>query len=121
VIVTGDEGETFLPSGPRRNVTRRNLGDVAFIPLFVKLPGQKRGRIDDGYARNMDVLPTIAHVLGIRLPWQVDGRSLLGRTPPGHTTESPRARRPHTAGQRDGQPARLGQSRCLRPARRAAK
>jgi Sulfatase len=88
VIVTGDEGETFLPNGPRRNVTRRNLGDVAFIPLFVKLPGQKRRRIDDGYARNMDVLPTIAHVLGIRLPWHVDGRSLVGRKPPANATVS---------------------------------
>jgi arginine exporter protein ArgO len=88
VIVTGDEGETFLPGGPRRNVTRRNLADVAFIPLFVKLPGEQHGRIDDRYARNMDVLPTIAHVLGIRLPWHVDGRSLIGTKPATKATVS---------------------------------
>jgi hypothetical protein len=88
VILTGDEGETFLPGGPRRNVTRRNLGDVAFIPLFVKLPGQRRARIDDGYATNMDVLPTIAHVLHTKLPWHVDGRSLVGDKLPADATVS---------------------------------
>jgi sulfatase-like protein len=88
VIVTGDEGETFLPGGPRRNLNRRNLADVAFIPLFVKLPGQTRGRIDDGYATNMDVLPTIAHVLHIKLPWRVDGRPLVGATLPANATVS---------------------------------
>jgi hypothetical protein len=88
VILTGDEGETFLAGGPRRNVTRRNLGDVAFIPLFVKLPGQKRARIDDGYATNMDVLPTIAHVLHTKLPWHVDGKSLVGTKLPADATVS---------------------------------
>jgi hypothetical protein len=88
VILTGDEGETFLPGGPRRNVTRRNLGDVAFIPLFVKIPGQKRARIDDGYATNMDVLPTIARVLHTKLPWHVDGRSLVGTKLPKDATVS---------------------------------
>ncbi len=86
VIVTGDEGETFLAGGPRRNVTRRNLADIAFIPLFVKLPGQKKGRIDDGYATNMDVVPTIAHVLRTKLPWRVDGVSVVGgKLPRDHT------------------------------------
>jgi hypothetical protein len=88
VIVTGDEGETFLPGGPRRNVTRRNLADVAFIPLFVKVPGQHRARIDDGYATNMDVLPTIAHVLRTKIPWHVDGRSLVGGELPREATVS---------------------------------
>jgi hypothetical protein len=88
VIVTGDEGETFLPGGPRRNLTRRNLADIAFIPLFVKLPGQHRGSIDDGYATNMDVLPTIAKVLKTKIPWHVDGRALAGAKPPSNATVS---------------------------------
>ncbi len=88
VILAGDEGETFLPGGPRRNVTRRNLADIAFIPLFVKLPGQHRARIDDAYATNMDVLPTIAHVLHATLPWHVDGKSLTGVKLPRDATVS---------------------------------
>jgi hypothetical protein len=77
VIVTADHGETFRPGSPRRTVTRANLADIAFVPLFVKVPGQKRGRIDDSYASNIDILPTIADVLGARVPWQIDGESLL--------------------------------------------
>jgi hypothetical protein len=83
VIVTADHGETFRPGAPRRVVMRRNLADIAFVPLFVKLPGQKRGRIDDAAAKSVDILPTIADVLGSRVPWHVDGASLLrpGRRP----------------------------------------
>jgi hypothetical protein len=50
----------------------------------VKAPGQKAGEIDDRNARSIDVLPTIADVLGVDLPWKVDGRSLRGAPrPPG--------------------------------------
>jgi hypothetical protein len=44
----------------------------------VKLPGQDTGRVDDGPARNLDVVPTIARVLGLDLPWRTDGRPLVG-------------------------------------------
>lgn len=88
MIVTSDHGETFLPGEPRRNVTKANFADIGFIPLFVKLPGQKRGRIDDSFATNMDVLPTIAHVLRARLPWHVDGRPLVGGRLPADATVS---------------------------------
>ena len=47
------------------------------MPLFIKLPGQRRGRIISRPVRTIDLLPTIADVLGIRIPWHVDGRSLL--------------------------------------------
>jgi hypothetical protein len=49
------------------------------MPLFVKLPGQRKGRVEDGYARTIDILPTIARVLRVRLPWPVQGKPLVGR------------------------------------------
>ncbi len=79
VIVTADHGLSFRLGEPRRNLTSRNLVDIAFQPLFVKLPGQKRGRIDDGFAQTIDILPTIAAALHTRLPWHVDGKPLIGR------------------------------------------
>ena len=79
VVVTPDHGLSFRPGEPRRNATRANMADIAFVPLFVKLPGQKRGRIVDGFARTIDILPTIAAAVHARLPWRIDGRSLLGR------------------------------------------
>ena len=51
------------------------------MPLFVKLPHQSKGRVVQAPARTIDIFPTIADVLGVRIPWHVDGRSLLGGFP----------------------------------------
>jgi len=82
VIVTADHGVSFLPGQPRRNVTTGNLAALAFMPLFVKQPGQHRARVDDSFARTIDILPTIADVLDTRLPSPVDGRSLVAKPLP---------------------------------------
>ena len=87
IVVTADHGLSFRLGEPRRNLTRRNLVDLAFQPLFVKLPGQKRGRVDDGFAQTIDILPTIAATLRTRLPWRSDGK-LLGRRLPADGTVS---------------------------------
>ena len=79
VVVTPDHGLSFRPGEPRRDATRANMTDIAFVPLFVKLPGQKRGRVADGFARTIDILPTIADAVHAKLSWRVDGQSLLGR------------------------------------------
>ncbi len=79
VIVAADHGASFEAGGSRRYVTAQNVPDVATVPLFVKYPGERQGRIDLREARTTDIVPTIADVLGINLPWRVDGRSLLGR------------------------------------------
>ncbi len=80
VVVTADHGVSFRLGEPRRNLTRANFPDIALVPLLVKAPGQKRGRIVDDLARTIDVLPTIADAANARLPWQLDGHSLLGRS-----------------------------------------
>ena len=86
VILTADHGVSFLPGQHRRSVTPANFSDIASIPLFVKLPHQAKGRIDDGDVDTTDIVPTIADELGMPLPagYHVDGRSLLG--PHGHRT-----------------------------------
>ncbi len=53
------------------------MEEIAFVPLFVKAPGQTRGETVDTPARTMDIVPTIADLLGVELPWEPDGRSLL--------------------------------------------
>jgi len=77
VVVTVDEGDSFRGGDNRRDPTRRNLGDIAFVPLFVKLPGQQQGGTIDRHVTSVDVLPTIAKVVGAKLTWHVDGRSVL--------------------------------------------
>ncbi len=77
VVVTVDEGDSFRGGDSRRDPTRTNLGDIAFIPLFVKLPGQDQGRVVERHMTSVDVLPTIASVLGVKMRWKHDGRSAL--------------------------------------------
>jgi hypothetical protein len=91
VIVTADHGESFEPGGSRRLVTHRNLADIAAVPLFVKYPAERAGRIDLRDAKTIDILPTIADVLGVRMPWKVDGLSLQGQPRARTVTVSRRA------------------------------
>jgi hypothetical protein len=79
LIVVADHGVSFLPGERRRAFTQENLDDVVFVPLFVKRPGQKEGRIVESPVQTVDILPTIAKVLGVRVPWRVDGSPLFGR------------------------------------------
>lgn len=79
VVVVADHGAAFIPHDSRRIVSTTNAGWILRVPLFVKLPGQRRGRVVSRPVRTIDLLPTIADVLGIRIPWPVDGRSMLGR------------------------------------------
>ena len=86
VIVTADHGVGFRVGDQRRLPTPGNLDEIAFVPLFVKLPGQSAARIDDAPARNVDVLPTVARVLELPLRWRTHGRPLVGRRPSGDAT-----------------------------------
>jgi Sulfatase len=88
VVVVADHGISFrvkpTPAPPfavgelghRRKLTAENAHDIVAVPLLVKYPRQRHGEIDPKWARTTDLLPTIADVLGIRLPFRVDGRSL---------------------------------------------
>jgi hypothetical protein len=73
VVVVSDHGGAFVPGQPRRHVNTINVGGIAGVPLFVKGPRQKQGATDPRRIKTMDVLPTIADLLRIRLPWKVDG------------------------------------------------
>jgi Sulfatase len=88
VVVVADHGISFrvkpTPAPPfsvgelgyRRDLTPENAHEIAAVPLLVKYPRQRKGEIDPKWARTTDLVPTIADVLGIRLPFRVDGRSL---------------------------------------------
>jgi len=77
VVVTADHGISFGPGRAQRGTTRDNLQDLAFVPLFVKRPEQQEGVAEDYHVQTVDILPTMADILGIRIPWEVDGRSAL--------------------------------------------
>lgn len=82
VVVTADHGVSFQPRGERRPVNGSNAGEVGLVPFFVKAPGQRKGRAVDKHLQSTDVLPTMAELLGVRIPWRVDGQP-ASRLPPG--------------------------------------
>ncbi|MBA3359300.1 MAG: sulfatase-like hydrolase/transferase [Thermoleophilaceae bacterium] len=81
VVAVADHGVSFAPGGQMRDVTPSNAQDIAFVPLFIKAPGQRQGAVIDEPTRTTDILPTIMEILGGRVPWRIEGRSLTGRQP----------------------------------------
>ena len=85
LVVTADHGVSIRPRAQYRAVYGSNESEnkhwVYPVPLFVKYPGQASGAVDDRDAQTIDILPTIADVLGADLPsgWDFDGVSLRGR------------------------------------------
>jgi sulfatase-like protein len=77
VVVAADHGIGFHVGLERRTVRPRNVQDVAPVPLIVKLPGGRGGRVVDRPVETIDVLPTILELAGVPAPAGIDGRSLL--------------------------------------------
>jgi sulfatase-like protein len=89
IVITADHGISFRvkssPAEPyrlgqigwRRDLTRHNGQDIAFVPLFVKKPGQHDAQIDDSWVRTLDILPMLlreAHAK--QIPRALAGRAL---------------------------------------------
>jgi len=76
LVVVADHGYSFdigVPS--RRLVNDRSIDEIAPVPFFLKEPGQMEGKVDDSFVRNIDVVPTIADLLGSKVWWRNDGHS----------------------------------------------
>jgi hypothetical protein len=80
IAVTADHGIAFqVGVATRRSVSPSNVEELAPVPLIVKAPGQRSGRVSRAYARTLDIAPTIAGVLDSRLGYPADGRSAFSR------------------------------------------
>jgi hypothetical protein len=88
IVVTADHGISFRrkprPSvryrlgqlGWRRDMTAYSAQDVAFVPLFVKAPGQQHGAVSDTWARTVDILPTLLSYARLTMPRALAGQAL---------------------------------------------
>lgn len=81
LVVTADHGRGFTRGLDSRKIAPPNAATLAWVPFFVKPPGQTEGRIDPRNTMTIDLLPTIADLLDIAIPWKVDGRSAVGSAP----------------------------------------
>ncbi|NQX88143.1 MAG: sulfatase-like hydrolase/transferase [Halioglobus sp.] len=77
VVVVADHGQSYRRGRNNRLVTQESFGNVAFVPLFIKYPGQETGGSDESNVQTIDIAPSILDALNIVDPPIVDGRSLL--------------------------------------------
>jgi hypothetical protein len=75
LCVLSDHGISCRIGDAARRLSRTNASDILFVPLLMKAPGQTEGRVDDRAIQLVDVLPTIAAILQVQIPWPIDGRA----------------------------------------------
>jgi Sulfatase len=95
VVVTADHGISFRGGDKRRAPTDTNLAELAFTPLFMKMPGEDKGKVVSKHVTIDDILPTIADVLGAKVPWKTDGESALAPGPGPDTVTVGRMTKPY--------------------------
>jgi len=77
VIMTADHGISFTPGQAQRTLQDRNAHELMWVPLFIKTPQQRSGAVSDRNWEQVDLLPTIADTLEVKVPWRVDGVSAM--------------------------------------------
>ena len=102
VIVTADHGYSFqVGVRSRRLLGEGNVEEIAPVPFFVKAPGQTDGRVDKSLVRNVDLVATVADLLGSSVFYRQDGHSAF--------SDATRARREFRIRTRDfAQEVRIG-------------
>jgi hypothetical protein len=78
VLLTADHGVGWTPGEKGRSLGVRNPPNLMWVPLFIKAPHQHEGKIDDRNWEQVDLLPTVADMLGVQVPWKTDGLSQNG-------------------------------------------
>ncbi len=86
IVIAADHGVIVRPNIEHRRIALEDtVGEIAAVPLFIKLPNQTEGGIDDYRVETIDILPTLMDALGIVSPWETDGSSLLAEERPERT------------------------------------
>jgi len=83
IVVVADHGIAFTPgTDHRRQLTAETVGEMVAVPLFIKPPAGHPTGIDDYRAELIDIVPTVADIIDVDLPWPTEGVSLMGTDRP---------------------------------------
>ncbi|MCE5197578.1 MAG: sulfatase [Armatimonadota bacterium] len=74
VIISSDHGENLGELGLWGEHATADYPTTR-IPMIIRWPGKQSGHIDDGLHYNLDLIPTLAELLGVNVPNSWDGTS----------------------------------------------
>ena len=77
LVVTADHGEGFVAGEQARTMDPVTAPDLGWIPMFLKMPGQVVGKLDERNWTHVDLVATLADALHVKLPQVLDGQSAL--------------------------------------------
>ena len=81
IVVTSDHGFAFRAGSSRRDPQADTIADLIPVPLLIKYPNQSASSVSERNVETIDILPTIADVLGLPNDADWDGESLLSDVP----------------------------------------
>jgi hypothetical protein len=79
VVLGADHGEGWVPGEKPRSLGKTNAPDLMWVPQLIKAPGQDTGVVDDRNWEQVDLLPTVADLVNIKVPWPMEGASQTGK------------------------------------------
>ena len=79
VVMGADHGEGWVPGEKPRSLGKTNAPDLMWVPQFIKAPNQDSGTVDDRNWEQVDLLPTVADLAGVQVPWKMEGASQTGK------------------------------------------
>jgi len=77
IFLMADHGVSWSFESPGRTLQKDNAAMMLSVPLFIKPPFSKGGKMSDKDVQLIDIVPTIADLLGIKIPWTCSGRSVF--------------------------------------------
>ena len=80
VVVTGDHGVSLVPGTPRRALDPDTVEPLAYAPLIIKGPAGRQPEPDGSNVTSADLLPTIAALAGVDVPWELAGHPIGSRS-----------------------------------------
>jgi arylsulfatase A-like enzyme len=82
LVVTADHGVSYNPEALGRDLREVdgvvvNADLILSVPLFIRLPFQEQGVVSNREVQLVDMMPTVADVLDVEVPWHHVGRSVF--------------------------------------------
>ena len=77
ILLTADHGESFFEHGTKGHKNDLYVESL-HVPLIIKSPDQRIGRVDDRLVNLIDLHPTILELAGVDPGPTIHGRSILG-------------------------------------------